>query len=165
MKKTVLGLIAAALLSAGALAQGTAAALEPQFAGLDASLKAVQKLANDPDNKISVGQAQLLLPYLREVRALSALTADDAAFYAQAIQRILTPRQLEVAGLRSEPATTPGSAGASVGQGVTGGGAGGGSSASLAGMTVASNPFREGDLVTSLDNTILTLTARTEQSP
>ena len=163
MKKMLIGIFATALLAVGALAQQTAA-LEPQFVNLDLSLKAVQKLIDDKDNKISDTQAAQLLPYLREVRANSALTIEAAEFYAMAIKRLLSDKQLETGGLKPKAGQAVVAAGASADQGTTGGGAGGASaSTSLTALTVASNPFLEGDLVKSLDAAILRLMTRAEK--
>lgn len=164
MKKTLIGIAATALLAAGVLAQ-QAATLEPQFINLDLTLKAVQKLIDDKDNKISDTQAAQLLPYLREVRANSALTAGDAEFYSMAIKRLLSDKQLEVGGVKPKAdQTSTTAAGGSADQGIAGGGAGASSAgSSLTALTVASNPFLEGDLVKSLDDAILRLMTRAEK--
>jgi hypothetical protein len=142
MKKWISAIaVAGVLVFGGALAQATAQPLQLQISTLF-------KVNNA--NLLSKQQIAELLPYLREIRALTSFTADDAIFYTTKIAILIGDNQRISVGEAAIGSSVPF---------ITGGGAGTGSS-SAALIASATNPMILDGQLSELDRIILSLTER-----
>lgn len=152
-------LITAALVFGVAIAQVNTTSLQAQIQTVAKLVAKAEATINTRANNtikdypylFSQDQVQALLPYLREVRAMSSLTQADVDFYAAKIASILTSgqrKEVSVSILAAAGASTPT---------VAGGGAGG--STSVGGFTtVAVNPFIDAGDTYGLDHIIVNFT-------
>ena len=173
------------VLLAGILAFGGAFA-QVDTSSLQAQVQTVSKLiqlttdnaATRESNSIatypyllSKQQIEVLLPYLREVRALSALSDVDVSFYTAKIAGLLTDAQrnavqlteaqvayygIGIADVLKAAQPSAAAAGSSV-PSISGGGSGGTGSSS-SNIAVVANPMIQDDQLSDLDQDIITLT-------
>ena len=162
MKKILSAVVVAGVLAiGGAFAQVNTSSLQVQVQTVAKLVSLTETNAATRSNNViadypylfSKDQVNALLPYLREVRALPSLTADDVAFYSAKIAAILTDAQRKEAGSSSQVLAAGSSTPAISGSGS------GGSSSSAGFTTFAVNPMILDAQSSDLDKAILSLTA------